>query len=110
MHPSLWILLPPACLVVACLGYTAASARRVPVARGKTLKEELRLMLGGAVLVTVLLYAWQQAHVLGELLWLLVGLGLARILGEELGNATLRRRQRTAGGAPPEAEGGPGAR
>lgn len=108
MNPSLWILSPPAYFFVACIGYAAARARREPVVGGKILKEELRLIVGSAALVLVVAYVWQQGRVLGDLLALLVGPGLARILGEELGNAALCRRRRAAGGAGgSDAQGGP---
>jgi len=96
MTTPLWMLLLPTCLIVACIGYAAASARREPVVRGKTLNEEARLILGSAALVILAAYFWQQGRVLGDLLGLLAGTGLARILGEELGYAALRRRQRGA--------------
>lgn len=54
------MLLLLSCLIVTCIGYAAASARREPVARGKTLKEEARLILGGAALVILAAYFWQQ--------------------------------------------------
>lgn len=94
MNPSLWILLPPAYFFVACIGYAAARARREPVVGGKILKDELRLIVGSVALVLVMACVWRQGSMLGDLLALLVGTGLARILGEELGNAALSRRRR----------------
>jgi len=58
----------------------------------------------------IVAYFSHSGRVLEDLLGLLVGSGLARIIGEELGNAALRRRRAGAGGIETQdASAGPGA-